>query len=103
MLILIFNLILGLCCPIKQQLNTSSDPQLVPTDAKRQNNMTKERFLEIIQWFEDQYQSEVKEHAAELKIYTDWEQPIANAVAQRENNLWIIRVFGGIARHRLVT
>ena len=92
-----------LACPLEQQPLTTNDISYVPIDAKVKSDMTEHRFLEILKWFQKHYDDEIRAHGAELKIISDWKESMANAFAQREDNTWIIRVLGGLARHHMMT
>jgi len=75
----------------------------VPVNAIEKSSMTEKRFMEILDWFYAQYVDEIKARGAKLKIIPDWPESMANAFAQREEDTWIIRVLGGMARHPAVT
>ena len=100
--ILLFSLS-ALCCPQGLQSLTSNEVSFVPVNASKRSDMTEHRFLEILDWFEAYYKDDISALGAELKIISDWKESMANAFAQREDNTWIIRVLGGLARHHLMT
>lgn len=91
----------SLACPL--EMGEKIQGELVPMNAKVKSSMTEQRFYEILAWFEAHYTDVIAAQGAELKIVTDWKEPMANAFAQREDNTWIIRVLGGLARHSMLT
>lgn len=90
-------------CPVDENTLTTSEAVHVPINPMVKDQMSQQRFLEILSWFESQYSELIREKGATLKIISDWEETLANAFAQREGNVWIIRVLGGMARHHFVT
>lgn len=82
---------------------TTSRDIFVPENSLATNGMTKKRFEDLLNWFHLKYVDRVREAGGELKIIPDWSEPMANAFAQREGETWIIRVLGGMARHRDIT
>ncbi len=70
---------------------------------KAANNMTKERFNAIISQVEEVYKPIVKEKGGNLVVQRNWDDGTVNAYASRNGNTWNVAMFGGLARHQLVT
>jgi hypothetical protein len=70
---------------------------------KASNNMTEARFNEIINKVEKFYAPVIKTKGGTLKIERKWTDETVNAYAQRSGNTWMVSMFGGLARHQLVT
>jgi hypothetical protein len=70
---------------------------------KNANEMTEERFNEIIDIAEKFYEPIVKEAGGRLKIKRKWNSGTVNASAQRFFGSWIVNMYGGLARHEHVT
>jgi hypothetical protein len=76
----------------------------IPVGAKNANNMTEERFNEIIDEVEAVYAPIIKnDRRARLKVNRKWEDDTVNASAQQFWKLWIVNMYGGLARHPAVT
>lgn len=101
-LFLLFMIFNALACP--EQFLTTTNVVHVPIDASSKNDMTEKRFFEIMKWFDSHYGPIIKnQYGAKLNMIGDWKESMAGAFAQREDDLWIIRVFGGVSRHPLIT
>ncbi|MEX0798658.1 MAG: hypothetical protein WD025_04410 [Bacteriovoracaceae bacterium] len=70
---------------------------------KFRNDMTEERFNEIIDRVDKHYRPIVKSHGGKLKWSRGWDDGTVNASAQRFFWTWKINMYGGLARHSLVT
>ncbi len=70
---------------------------------KTSNGMTKERFLAITYRVSNVYSSIVKEKGGNLVMDNLWDDETINAKAERKANQWILHMYGGLARHPLVT
>lgn len=70
---------------------------------KAANTMTKERFLQIISAVEAVYAPIIKDKGATLNMNNDWDSTTVNASAQQYGSTWQVNMFGGLARHKLVT
>ncbi len=76
----------------------------IPVGAKNANSMTEERFNEIIDKVEAVYAPIIKkDRKARLKVNRKWEDDTVNASAQQFWKLWIVNMYGGLARHPAVT
>ena len=76
---------------------------MIPANSPQANDITEKEFDEILNWFLAKTVSKVKNLGGELVIEKDWDESIANASARRDENKWVIRVLGGMARHPLIT
>jgi hypothetical protein len=70
---------------------------------KATNGMTEEKFLAIVARVSDLYAPIVKEKGGKLQMNNNWSDDTVNAYAQRTGNTWTVNMFGGLARHPLVT
>ncbi|MDD4976707.1 MAG: hypothetical protein PHY93_20295 [Bacteriovorax sp.] len=70
---------------------------------KATNGMTQERFLAIIKRVSDIYAPIVKSKGGELSMINKWSDDTVNALADRNGDIWIVEMFGGLARHPLMT
>ena len=71
---------------------------------KNANDMTEERFNEIIDLADKHYRPIVKEKGGKLKWSRGWNNGTVNASAQRTFfGTWKVNMYGGLARHELVT
>ncbi|MCF8059469.1 MAG: hypothetical protein K9K67_09245 [Bacteriovoracaceae bacterium] len=76
----------------------------IPVGSKSANSMTEERFNEIIDKVEAVYAPIIKkERRARLKVNRKWTDDTVNASAQQFWKLWIVNMYGGLARHPAVT
>ena len=70
---------------------------------KVRSDMTKERFNEIIDRVDKFYRPIVKSKGGKLSWNRDWNSSTVNASAQRFFWMWKVNMYGGLARHPLVT
>lgn len=70
---------------------------------KASNGMTEERFISIITRVSDLYAPIVKSKGGKLQMNNNWSDDTVNAYAQRTGATWQVSMFGGLARHQLVT
>ena len=70
---------------------------------KAANTMTKERFNAIIDGVDKYYRPIVKAKGGLLKWARKWDDATVNASAQRLFKVWQVNMYGGLARHNLVT
>ncbi len=76
----------------------------IPVTALLRNDMTEERFNEIINLAETAYAPIVKEKKADLIFSRNWKDETVNASASRfGGSSWFVNMYGGLARHPLVT
>lgn len=70
---------------------------------KAANNMTKERFLEIVKSVSDIYEPVVKAKGGVLSMNNRWDDDTVNASAQQIGKKWVVNMYGGLARHQLTS
>lgn len=77
----------------------------ISVDAKSmRNDMTEERFNEIIDLADKHYAPIIKNKGGKLKWSRGWTDKTVNASAQRGFfGSWKVNMYGGLARHELVT
>ncbi len=67
------------------------------------SNMTEADFDRALERLESTYQPYFKAKGQTLEIEKDWVEGIANAFADRVGETFIVEVYGGLARHNLIT
>ena len=91
-------------CDIKGQTGFAPENNLkISVNDKATNGMTEERFNSIISRVEKVYSPIVKTKGGNLQIERKWTDETVNAYAQRTGSTWSVSMFGGLARHQLVT
>lgn len=70
---------------------------------KAANNMTEELFLDAIARVSSVYEPIVTEKGGKLIMNNRWTDDTVNASAQQSGKNWQVNMFGGLARHPLVT
>jgi hypothetical protein len=75
----------------------------ISVNDKASNGMTEARFNSIIEKVEKVYAPVVKQKGGALKVERKWTDDTVNAYAQRSGSTWMVSMFGGLARHELVT
>lgn len=75
----------------------------ISTDAKVRNDMTEARFNEIIDKVIGKYKPIVAKKLGILKVSRKWDDGTVNASAQRLGPVYLINMYGGLARHPSVT
>ncbi len=76
----------------------------IPVNAFLRNDMTEERFNEIINRVSAIYTPIVKAKKAVLVFNNNWSDETVNASANRfGGTAWFVNMYGGLARHPLVT
>jgi hypothetical protein len=70
---------------------------------KATNGMTEERFNQIIDRVAKVYEPIVESKGAKYVVNRNWDDGTVNAYANQENGVWYVNMFGGLARHELVT
>lgn len=70
---------------------------------KASNNMTKEMFLAAIGRVSSTYEKIVAEKGGKLIMNNRWDDATVNASAQQSGKNWTVNMYGGLARHPLVT
>lgn len=81
-----------------------NDLEIGVNDKTMRNDMTEERFNEIIDLADKHYAPIVKAKGGKLKWSRGWTNKTVNASAQRGwFGAWKVNMYGGLARHELVT
>lgn len=75
----------------------------ISVDAEAQNDMTEERFNEIIDKVADVYRPIIKKKWGILKITRKWKNGTVNANALRLGPVYLVNMYGGLARHKDIT
>jgi hypothetical protein len=70
---------------------------------KAANSMTEERFLAIVGRVETVYSPIVKAKGATLFMNNAWTDSTVNASAEEDGTTWQVNMYGGLARHPLIT
>ena len=70
---------------------------------KASNNMTKEMFLDAVLRVSSVYEPIVAEKGGKLIMNNRWDDATVNASAQQSGKNWQVNMYGGLARHPLVT
>lgn len=70
---------------------------------KATNGMTEAKFLAIVKRVSDVYAPVVAEKGATLNMVNDWTDGTVNAYADQDGKTWSVHMFGGLARHSLIT
>ena len=74
-----------------------------PGIEQQTNGMTEEVFNQILDQVYQVYAPIFKQHGAEFVIERAWADGTVNAFARQSGKRWIIRMFGGLARHETIT
>jgi hypothetical protein len=91
-------------CDINGQTGFLPENDLyVGTTDKARSDMTEEKFNEIIDRVDKHYSPIVKELGGKLKWNRKWSDGTVNASAQRFMSTYKVNMYGGLARHELVT
>jgi hypothetical protein len=91
-------------CDINGQTGFMPENDLyISVDAKTRSTMTEERFNEIIDRADKHYRPIIKELGGKLKWARKWNDGTVNASAQRFWRTYKVNMYGGLARHELVT
>jgi hypothetical protein len=75
----------------------------IPATELTGNGMTQEKFNSIIAKVAKVYIPVCKQKGGHLQILGDWNDGTVNAYAKRTAFSWQVKMFGGLARHPLVT
>lgn len=103
-LAIIFTTINVFACDIDGKTGYLPENDLyISVDAKNTNNMTEERFNEIIDKADKHYAPIVADKGGKLKWARLWSNGTVNASAQRQGKTYKVNMYGGLARHELVT
>jgi hypothetical protein len=61
--------------------------------------LTEAQFNEVLDRIEKLYSNDVTQRGGELKINRNWTDSTVNASAQQIDGVWILNMYGGLARH----
>jgi hypothetical protein len=75
----------------------------ISADVESVNGITEEVFQKVLDRVSEVYKPLVAEKGGNLVIIRDWTNGTVNAYASRSGSDYIIRMFGGLARHATVT
>jgi hypothetical protein len=75
----------------------------IPVNSVMANDMTYEEFRAVIKSVYDVYSPVIHQRLGFLNIQGMWTVDIVNAYAQRLGPLYNVNIYGGLARHHLVT
>jgi len=65
--------------------------------------MTQARFNQLIDRVEAFYKPVIAQQGATLTFEREWDDGTVNAYASRSGNQWIVSMYGGLARHAVIT
>jgi hypothetical protein len=68
-----------------------------------EKNVSEKQFYEIISKVQTVFEPIIAMHSSRLAIDADWENPIVNATATQVTDMWIINMYGGLARRSEIT
>lgn len=71
--------------------------------SKSDKGLSVEQWTSVLDNFEKVFAPVVAEKGATLKLERNWEDATVNAYASREGKEWTVAMFGGLARHEVVT
>lgn len=74
----------------------------IPVTA-RTLSLSEEQFNNVLDKIEAIYAPIFKEKGGKLKLERNWSDGTVNAYAQRNGKNWVVSMFGGLARHEVVT
>lgn len=76
----------------------------IPPNSLLAGDMTEAQYKSTLKSFEKFFAPVVdSEHRAELQIIISWSSNTVNAYAERDDDNWLITVYGGLARHKAIT
>ena len=76
----------------------------IPVGASFAGGITKAQFDSVLDRITTQYTAEVASKGAKLRVNRLWSDGTVNASAEQDKNgNWIINMYGGLARHKVVT
>lgn len=75
----------------------------IPVGLKTGGGITESQFNDTLDRIEKIYEPIIKQMGANLNVQRAWNDGTVNAYATRSGRTWIIKMFGGLARHQVVT
>lgn len=105
-----FASLLFLSAPFALQTRTLCDGFLPPNDMKipvgsalGEKGLKEQQFNQVIDLVESVYRPIIAAKGGELEIQRLWTDDTVNAMATRRGNKYVLKMFGGLARHEVVT
>lgn len=75
----------------------------IPEDASFRSDITEEEFNEVIDEVKDIYSPRIARHLGKLTVSRQWKNATVNAYAMRIGPVYLVTMFGGLARHPSIT
>jgi len=75
----------------------------IPIGIKEAKGITRAQFNEVLDRIEAVYGPDIAARGGTLKINRLWENPTVNASAERDGDVYILNMYGGLARHEAIT
>jgi len=75
----------------------------ISVDQKGINSMTEATFNKVIDRAIEHYEPIIESKGKKLSVSRKWEDGTVNAYARQSGNTWMVAMFGGLARHELVS
>lgn len=75
----------------------------IDTHSKNVSEIDESKFNQIIDKVSKIYKPIIENNGGKLIVEKDWEDGTVNAYASRKRNKWFIHMFGGFARHEVIT
>jgi len=76
---------------------------VISADSKYTNGMTRRKFYKIINRVKDVYESQFREMGGRIIVKKKWINGEVNAYASKKNKKFYVTMYGGLARHKVVT
>lgn len=73
------------------------------TREKRLRGIDQTDFNEVLDRIQEYYGPIIRQKGGNLSIIRDWQNSEVNAYANRQGNTWFIKMYGGLARHHVIT
>jgi hypothetical protein len=71
--------------------------------AGRDSGITEKDFNDVLDKIELLYKDEMAAQGGTMQINRQWTDGTVNAYATRQGNIWVVNMFGGLARHPSIT
>ncbi len=75
----------------------------IPVGTKSENGISQEQFNKVIDKIETAYSPVIRQMRGTLQIERRWEDGTVNAGASRSGKIWLVKMYGGLARHIAIT
>lgn len=94
----------GFACTIDGKEGLVPENKLwISTDAKNASQIDEAKFNEVIDKVQKIYEPIIATFGGTLKIQRKWDDGTVNAYASRTDDIWHVKMFGGLARHEAIT